>query len=93
MWYNDTTVGEKILGYDLEKIVVGIHAHKRMEQRKIPIEQIRETLRYPHLTLPRFEDNTQEFRRKIGDRTHFVVVHYLQTGKLKIVTTGWSREA
>ncbi len=69
------------------------HARKRMERRRIVPEMVVQTLTNPSITLPQFEDGTQEFRRKIGERMHFVVVSYRVEGIAKVITTGWSREA
>lgn len=64
-----------------------------MELRKIVPEMVLQTLIHPGITLPQFDDGTQEFRRKIGERTHFVVVSFVGEGAVKVITTGWSREA
>lgn len=78
---------------DPSKVVFTHHARKRMERRKIVPEMVYQTLTNPGITLPQFEDGTQEFRRKIGERTHYVVVSYTTEGLVKVITTGWSREA
>jgi hypothetical protein len=78
---------------DPSHIVFTHHARKRMERRKIIPAVVVQTLADPSIVLPRFEDGTQEFRRAVGDRTHFVVVSYAKEGIVKVITTGWSREA
>ena len=77
---------------DPSKIAFTHHARKRMERRNIVSEMVIQTLTNPSITLPLFEDGTQEFRRKIGNRTHFVVVSYMTEGIVKVITTGWSHE-
>lgn len=83
---------EKIRGYKISDIVFTAHARKQMERRKVKETDTYETLRNPGITLPVFEDNTQEFRRKAGPRTHYVVIDYSVEGLMKVVTTGWSGE-
>lgn len=78
---------------DPSKVIFTHHARKRMERRKIVPEMAVQTLANPSITLPQFEDGTQELRRKIGERTHFVVVSCTIGGVVKVITTGWSREA
>ncbi len=63
-----------------------------MRKRRLVPEIVYHTLDRPTITLPIFEDGTQEFRRKVGQRTHFVVVSYEDEGITKVITTGWSRE-
>ena len=83
---------EKIRGYKITGIVFTAHARKQMARRKVKDGDVHETLREPSITLPVFEDNTQEFRRKVGNRTHYAVVDYSTEGLMKVVTTGWSGE-
>lgn len=83
---------EKIRGYKITDIVFTAHARKQMARRKVNEGDAYETLKDPSITLPVFEDNTQEFRRRVGNRTHYVVVDYSSGGLMKIVTTGWSGE-
>ena len=83
---------EKIRGYKVPDITFTTHARKQMMRRNVMREDVYQTLKNPAITLPIFEDNTQEFRRKVGNRTHFVVVDYSTEGLMKVVTTGWSGE-
>ncbi len=53
---------------DSSKVVFTHHARKRMERRKIVPEMVVQTLTNPSITLPQFEDGTQELRRKTKNR-------------------------
>ena len=81
---------EAILGYSVGRVVFTDHARRRMRRRRLDAETVYETLRNPTITLPRYGDETQEFRRRVGLRTHFVVVDYAREEWLRIITTGWS---
>ncbi len=83
---------DKLRGYQLSDVLFSNHAQKQMARRKVTENDVYETLKNPSITLPIFDDNTQEFRRKSGRRTHFVVVDYSKVDLLTIVTTGWSGE-
>lgn len=61
-----------------------------MNQRHVALEDVRKTLNQPTEKLPVEPDNTQEFRRKVDNRIHFVIVEHLKGHKAKVITTGWS---
>jgi hypothetical protein len=61
-----------------------------MVQRQVSLEDVRKTLSHPTEKLPVAADNTQEFRRKVDDRVHFVIVEHQAGHKVNIITTGWS---
>jgi len=41
--------------------------------------------------LPKQPDNTQEFRRRVGSKVHYVVVEHCSK-VIKVIITGWGGE-
>ncbi|MFH1856546.1 MAG: DUF4258 domain-containing protein [Candidatus Omnitrophota bacterium] len=72
-----------------KKIILTRHAQERMLKRNVTLEDIRQTLEHATYMSTLKSDNTQEFRRKSGDKENYVVVEK-QKGKMIIITVGWS---
>lgn len=65
------------------------HSLDRMSQRGVTEEDIRETIESPTATFPKQPDNTQEFRRGIGQKVHVVIAEHFKKGYVRIVSTWW----
>ena len=74
-----------------EKLIFSRHVLERMQQRGVSEYEIRETLDSPsHKTIVQ-EDNTQEFKRKVGSKEYYVVVEH-KKNTLVVVTAGYNNE-
>ena len=74
-----------------KKIIFSRHAQERMELRKVSEEEVKDTILHPTHKLPiNQEDNTQELRRKVGDKENYVVIE-LRKNELIVITTGWTQ--
>lgn len=73
-----------------KKIVLSKHALERMLKRKVSHEDVQKTIDHPSFKFPMEEDNTQEFRRKVDGKEHFVVVEHRKK-EVVVITTGWAQ--
>jgi len=69
------------------KIIYTKHVRERMNQRNISEKVVRETIRYPNKKSPIYSDDSQEFRKKFGDKTCCIIGRW-QKNQI-IVITGW----
>ena len=74
-----------------KKLIWTTHIQKRMSKREVTKKQIYETLKNYEISLPKQPDNTQEFRRCVGSKVHYVVVEHCPK-VIKVITTGWGGE-
>lgn len=65
------------------------HALERMKQREVSEQDVRKTINTADITLPVQKDDTQEFRRRVGNRVNYVVVEHKKSVYV-VITTGWS---
>ena len=72
-----------------KKIVYSKHGTERMAKRIVSHEDVQKTIDHPSVKLPLGPDNTQEFRRKVNGKEHFVVVEHKKR-EVIVITTGWS---
>jgi len=72
------------------RIILSKHAIERMLKRGISHEDVQKTIDHPTLRLPLEKDNTQEFRRKVNGKEHFVVVEHKRK-EVIVITTGWTQ--
>jgi hypothetical protein len=72
-----------------KKIVYSKHAIERMAKRIVSSEDVQKTIDHPGVKLPLASDNTQEFRRKVDGKEHFVVIEHKKK-EVIVITTGWS---
>jgi len=71
------------------KIQISPHAKKRMYERNITQEQIREVVENPHTTYPDKDfKNRTIARRKVGNRSLRVVYKSMKTGII-VISTMW----
>jgi len=75
----------------IKKLVFSRHVIERMQQRGISETEIRETIEKPSSKILVREDNTQEFKRKVGSREYYVVVEHKKNA-LILVTAGCNNE-
>ena len=66
------------------------HARDRMKTRGVSQADLTKTLNSPTTKSRVNPDNTQEFRRKDGGRTNYVVVEIINANSVRVITTGWS---
>lgn len=74
-----------------KRLIWTTHVQKRMSKREVTKKQIHETLKNREVLLPRHSDNTQEFRRRVGSKVHYVVIEHCPK-VIKVITTGWGGE-
>ena len=67
------------------------HAQERASQRCVTLEQIKETISNPTQKGPKQVDGTQEFKRTVGDRTHYVIIEEKKDCFI-VITTWWKNE-
>ena len=73
-----------------KRIILSKHAIERMLKRDISHENVQKTIDHPTLRFPLEKDNTQEFRRKVNGKEHFVVVEHKKK-EVIVITTGWAQ--
>ena len=74
-----------------KRLIWTTHVQKRMSKREVTKKQIYETLKNHEVSLPKQPDNTQEFRRRVGSKVHYVVVEHCPK-VIRVITTGWGGE-
>lgn len=73
-----------------KKIVFSKHATERMLKRGVSYEDVQKTIDHPTLKFPLEKDYTQEFRRKVNGKEHFVVIEHKKK-EVVVITTGWAQ--
>ena len=63
-----------------------------MQKRSVTEQDVETTLKQPDMTLPQHPDGSQEVRRRVGKKTHYVVFARIGKDRVLLITTGWSGE-
>lgn len=73
-----------------KRILLSRHAVERMLKRNISHADVQKTIDHPTFKFPLEIDDTQEFRRKVDSKEHFVVVEHRKK-EIIVITTGWTQ--
>ena len=74
------------------EITCSAHARLRMQKRGVTEKDVEGTLRKPDIVMPQHHDGSQEVRRRVGQKMHFVVFARIGKNRVLLITTGWSGE-